>query len=154
MSMIQEIREKLRLTFGSQHKDDFQQGRIALANEIADILDRADVEDDPIPADPRFPDRPTHPDFARLSSAIQEQDAVADMLGLNEAMQVDEASLLYMANGRIDAVLSAVLSVLPNMRATILALYSDAFHLGVGFTERGGHRPTETGTTGEKEGSL
>lgn len=36
--MKEKIEELLRATFGSQYTDDFQQGKIALANEIADII--------------------------------------------------------------------------------------------------------------------
>lgn len=32
------IREVLRLTFGSQYTDEFQQGKVALAEQVADIL--------------------------------------------------------------------------------------------------------------------
>lgn len=113
-----------------------------LGERVWNILDVTPIgeEDDPIPADRRFPGRPTHPDFARLSSAIHEQDAVADVLGMDSAMKVDEVSLMYMANARIDAVLGEVLVLLPYLRTVVLALYADAFTLGVGFTERGGRR--------------
>lgn len=99
-------------------------------------------DDDLIPPDPRFPDRPHTLDFARLSSAAAEQDAVADMLGIEQAAKVDLDSLIYMAKGRLGKV-----GILPTPQA--LSLYVDAFHLGVGFQERGGHRPNETGNAGE-----
>lgn len=36
--MKEEIEKLLRKTFASQYKDDFQQGKIALACQIADII--------------------------------------------------------------------------------------------------------------------
>ena len=130
-------------------------GKIAEAWNLLDVVAVTwdEPDDEPLPADPRFPDRPTHPDFARLSSAVMQQDAVADMLGIREAANVDFESLTYLAQHRIHAAIGGV-PVPTWLMTTMGALYFDAFTLGVGFTERGGHRPAETGNPGEKEGSL
>lgn len=93
-------------------------------------------DDDLIPPDPRFPNRPHTLDFARLSSAASEQDAVADAVSLSEALEVDTLSLLYMAQERI-----RMTGIEPDPLS--LALYLDAFQLGVGFTKRGGSRNNE-----------
>lgn len=114
-----------------------------------ELLDEPDV---PIPYDPRFPGRPTHPDFARLSSAVAEQDAVADVVGLEAALSADVGSLHYMGRHRVEALLRGE-DITWGMLTKLMAIYFDAFQLGVGFTERGGHRPHKTGNTGEKEGS-
>jgi len=105
--------------------------------------------DPPIEPDPRFPDRPTHPDLARLSAAAKEQDHVAETRGLKEALDADRDSVLYMAEGRITRALgpSAV-------RIDNLSLYLDAFQLGVGFANRGGHRPIETSDNAGEGGAL
>lgn len=113
-----------------------------LGERVWNILDVTPIgeEDEPIPADDRFPDRPDHPDFARLSSAVAEQDAVADMLGIREATSVDFQSLSYMAQNRISVVYPTFPLIPPEQGVGLIALYVDAFQLGVGFTERGGHR--------------
>lgn len=116
----------------------------------ADRAQRVAGENETLEFDGRFPDRPMHPDFARLSSAVSEQDAVADALGVEEALKVDEDSLLYLAKHRV----GMYFGVRPmNVTAAYLGLYFDAFQLGVGFAERGGHRPAETGTAGEGSSS-
>ena len=109
--------------------------------------------DDLIPPDPRFPDRPHTLDFARLSSAISEQDAVAEALGLEEALGVDPDSLLYMAEARIQKALLYGVSIDAPSSVILQSIFFDGFQLGVGFQKRGGHRPTETGTAGEGSSS-
>lgn len=51
-------------------------------------------------ADPQFPDRPDHPDFWRLSAAVQEADRLSETEGFGVAMQVDARSAGYMAGQR------------------------------------------------------
>ncbi|QIG59097.1 hypothetical protein SEA_RUBYRALPH_89 [Microbacterium phage RubyRalph] len=118
----------------------------------ADRAQRAVGENETIDPDPRFPNRPTHPDFARLSSAVIEQDAIADLLGLEQAAKFDLASATYLARGRVEMMGFA--GAHENVIMRITTLYLDALNLGIGFAERGGHRPAETGTAGDKEGSL
>ena len=108
-------------------------------------------DDDLLPPDPRFPNRPHTLDFARLSSAAGEQDAVADMLDVTEALECDMESLMYMAEARMKKV--GLGFSRPETRIMLFALYFDAFQLGVGFQKRGGHRPDETGTAGEGSSS-
>lgn len=110
-------------------------------------------DDDTLTPDPRFPNRPTHPDLARLSSAAAEQDAIADMLGINEAAKVDLPSFAYIAQNRILMMFNDGSPLTVELSVKILSLYLDAFHLGVGFAKRGGHRPANTGNTGDKESS-
>lgn len=109
--------------------------------------------DDRLPVDPAHPDRPDTLDFARLSSAVSEQDALTEMLGLSVALEADEPSVRYLARGRIEmALMVGAMSGLES-RDILLMLYYDAFQLGVGFQKRGGHRPEETGTAGEGSSS-
>lgn len=84
---------------------------------------------DPSKADPRHPDRPTHPDFVRLSNALQTTDAraeagepIADILG------VDETSLLYVIDNRL-----TILGLSDN--TMLKAVYVDAFTLGMRYAE-------------------
>ena len=54
-------------------------------------------------SDPRFPDRPNHPDFYLISQALIDTDARADAgedLGSIVSDVVDPASLLYAADQR------------------------------------------------------
>jgi hypothetical protein len=110
-------------------------------------------DDNLLPADPRFPGRPHTLDFARLSSAVSEQDAIAELLGLEEALGIDAESLLYMAEARIAKALVIGAAAGSPPSVTLQSLYFDAFQMGVGFQKRGGHRPTETGTAGEGSSS-
>lgn len=103
-------------------------------------VERGQSDDAPLPPDPNFPDRPTHPDFARMSSAAIEQDAIADMLGLSEAASFDLESLAYIADARVHAALGAVDHLTHRTSLLMPVLYMDAFQLGVGFERRGGHR--------------
>lgn len=93
-------------------------------------------DDDLIPPDPAFPNRPHTLDFARLSAAVAHQDAVADMLDVTDALECDMDSLIYLAKQRAGASFGG-----PHMVKTAhLAIYLDAFQLGVEFQKRGGHR--------------
>lgn len=120
------------------------------AQAILDALRANEGDDEPLlEPDARFPERPHTLDLARLSSALHEQDAVAEVAGLPQAMDVDPASLTYMAKLRIQAALlnGARVGLHPDL--ILVSLYFDAFQLGVGFQNRGGHRPDETGNAGE-----
>lgn len=56
--------------------------------------------------DPRFPDRPTHPDFAKLSEAVIANDKVVEASEDDLAFErfarqyIDMRSLVYMADQR------------------------------------------------------
>jgi hypothetical protein len=81
--------------------------------------------------DPRFPNRPSHPDFWRLVEVINHLDGEAteghksleDILG----QDIDLDSLFYMADQR---VLRSRIPNSPVLRYAALALYLDAFALG------------------------
>lgn len=152
-SIIEQIEDVIAPALASQWKDDFQQGQRKIAAAIGEILDTL-PKDEPLEPDPRFPKRPTHPDFARLSSAVAAQDAEADMLGVNQAASVHLPSFAYLAQQRVSMALTH-LPVGHELAVAVLSLYLDAFQLGVGFTNRGGHRdlPAETGTAGEGSSS-
>jgi len=79
--------------------------------------------------DPNFPDRPTHPDFDKLSKVIIGLDLLAKQgQGFDEIMvdAVDPASLLYMMDQRIRrAMLSSA-----SASEIVMAIYLDAFALG------------------------
>lgn len=92
--------------------------------------------------DPRFPNRPTHPDFWRMSEALIEVDSRAEK---GEAVDVvenaDFDSLIYVAEQRLamDARQFSV-ALDPASKNFMLGLYIDAFTLGRGFERRGGHQ--------------
>ena len=94
--------------------------------------------------DPRYPNRPQHPDYWRMSEIVMQHDAqsVEDGKSVPEIAQVDEASLLYMASNRIGFTLNAtgLGAQARGMEPVLLAIYLDAFALGKKFAERGGHR--------------
>jgi len=93
-------------------------------------------DDDLIPFDPGFPHRPQTLDFARLSAAVSYNDAVADMLDVGAVLECDMDSLVYVAKQRAGMSFGG-----PHMVHTAhLAIYMDAFQLGVEFERRGGHR--------------
>jgi hypothetical protein len=93
-------------------------------------------DDDLIPPDPRFPERPHTLDFARLSAAVAYNDALADMLDVGAVLECDMESLIYLAKGRAGFSFGGEHMV----RTAHLAIYLDAFQLGVEFERRGGHR--------------
>jgi hypothetical protein len=97
--------------------------------------------DDPL-HDPRFPNRPQHPDFWRLADAVLENDAaVEDGTGIEEflAPYVDLPSLAYMAEQRAALYLSrAGLPV--DLAPFVAAGWVDGWIAGVKYQEKGGHR--------------
>ena len=151
---IAAIEELLKAALSSQYTDDYQQGRSALAGEIEVILGR-DEDDAPIPADPRFPDRPTHPDFARLSAAVLVNDARADAgEDVPAIFEADGDSLVYMVEQRMHTAFGFGVHMIPEgMQTMMQALFIDGFTVGIQFERRGGPRPAETGNAGDKEGS-
>lgn len=100
-----------------------------------------DDYEDPRKPDPRFPDRPTHEDFVRLSEIVQENDFKAERLGYNplQMADVDEKSLLYFLENRLGtfARLTGVEFLAdPRNQSLLSALWIDAFVAGRAF-ERG-----------------
>lgn len=68
------------------------------------MSDYEEFEDEGPKVDPRFPDRPQHPDFWRLAAIVKQMDRVSLDEGWHMAIQkyapVDVASLGYMAQQR------------------------------------------------------
>lgn len=84
--------------------------------------------------DPAFPDRPVHPDFWRISSAVLKLDGqsqVADWEAIVTPL-VDPRSLLYMAQNRVRTPNDPL--VLPS------AAWIDGFLAGAVYQQEGGHR--------------
>lgn len=148
---LRKVLEKWEISDGTEF-DDFGHMFANAAGDLLAAIEERVREDPPLPVDPRFPDRPTHPDFARLSATVIEQDQRAETFGINAAASVHLPSFAYLAQRRVRMATEG-LELGEGMAVAILATYLDAFQLGVGFAERGGHRPSQTGTAGEKEGS-
>lgn len=119
---------------------------------------------DPRQRDPRFPDRPQHEDFYLLSEVVQENDRLAEQASADvfKIAGVDQASAIYMIQGRLDRFLDsrgahrtqAVL--VPSM-----GMWLDGFAAGVAFNQRRtgeleskvANQAAETGTAGEGSSS-
>lgn len=88
--------------------------------------------------DPRFPNRPQHPDFWRLVSAVNYLDGEATEGGRSTqdilAQYVDAESIAYLSQQRFMRALEAAGGDL-DFRAIALSLYIDAFALGCQFTK-------------------
>ena len=102
---------------------------------------------DPTARDPRFPDRPTHPDFARLSYAVQTHDAMAEQLDVNPfaVVGVDPESMMYLIRNRFamfnqlgGAPTGTDRAHLREAHPFLVALYLDAFALGKAYAESAG----------------
>lgn len=91
---------------------------------------------DPRERDPRFPDRPTHRDFIRLSDIVQAHDDRAEIRGENPfaIAGVDEESIKYFMQNRM-AIFQQRIGLLPIPLPSLMALYLDAFALGQRFTQ-------------------
>lgn len=95
--------------------------------------------------DPRFPNRPQHPDFWRIADVLNQLDGESleggkDLPEIVVGM-VDLESLIYSASNR--AIKQIELLGLPNdtrMRAALTATFLNAFLAGVQFERAGGHR--------------
>jgi hypothetical protein len=101
--------------------------------------------DDPL-RDPRFPKRPQHPDFWRLSDAILEQDGRAEEGGEDvfTIADVDGDSIAYVAQQRAALLTRAYgVAVTRDVAVLLMSAYIDAFTLGRAFERKGGHREAE-----------
>lgn len=103
-----------------------------------------DDYEDPRKQDPRFPERPTHPDFMVLSTVVQQNDIQAERLGGNplEMVEVDQKSMLYFLRNRIGIFgqrLGFDISD-PRVQTALMSLYIDAFALGRGYEAAGEYR--------------
>jgi hypothetical protein len=93
--------------------------------------------------DPRFPERPTHPDFWRISEVVLQNDGGADegRKTMEEMVSetVDLKSLSYFAMQRAGTFCQRL--GLPESMVTALAsAWLDAFMAGAKYQERGGHQ--------------
>ena len=93
--------------------------------------------------DPRFPKRPTHPDFWRISEVVLQNDGNADegKKPLEDIVKdtVDVESLTYFAMQR--AGMTCQKAGLPESLAPVLgSVWLDAFMAGARFQQRGGHQ--------------
>lgn len=117
--------------------------------------------------DPRFPGRPQTLDFERLSEICVKQDDVASYDDVEKILSVlvDHEALIYVAQHRMISLMSTsptLLMIKSFALPSLMASFVDGFAKGAAFVEAGGHRedpkpteePTQTGNTGEKEGSL
>lgn len=100
------------------------------------------AENDPL-NDPRFPKRPTHPDFWRISEVVLQHDGEADegnqSMGEIVKDTVDLESLTYFAMQR--AGMTCQRSGLPDALVPVLgSVWLDAFMAGARFQQRGGHQ--------------
>ena len=84
---------------------------------------------DPSQFDPRFPDRPTHPDFVRLANAAQNVDSQAGSgRGVSDILNLDEDSVVYFIEQRLGAM---------GITSTVAkAMYLDAITIAT-YAERG-----------------
>lgn len=91
--------------------------------------------------------RPTHPDFWRLSEVVRAHDDRANVAGLAAVVAdlADLDSVSYMADQRVMRVEELVLrsKLGPRERTVLEGLFMDAFYLGVGFQRAGGHQEEE-----------
>ena len=95
--------------------------------------------------DPRWPNRPQHPDFWRMSEALVEMDQRAEQGEDPFAIaRVNQASLVYAAQQRAVRAMNIARRLDPTANGAnakaMLMLYIDAFTLGREFERRGGHQ--------------
>lgn len=95
--------------------------------------------------DPRFPDRPTHPDFWRISQVLTMNDGRATEGGQSvpeiTAAVVDIDSLTYAAKQRAGIACQALgLPTSPGWVAKLASVWIDAFVAGATFEQEGGHQ--------------
>jgi hypothetical protein len=100
---------------------------------------------DPTGRDPRFPNRPTHPDFAELSDAVQANDKEADAGRLLDRIAdfVDLESLEYIVLQRA----MRMAEIKGGDVAQIAGAIMDGFALGAAY-ERGRMTPIDRNTAG------
>ena len=95
--------------------------------------ERDRMTDIPHRPDPRFPNRPDHPDFWAMSDIVRENDEVwSSRYKERVAQYVDRESLRYIAWNRAGSVPGAD----PQMQALIASGIMDGFMLGCAYMER------------------
>lgn len=103
---------------------------------------------DPTKADSLFPDRPTHPDFVRISLVMQTLDMESEQPDFDyrayTEQVVDLPSFFYAGNHRagtgIDALGMVMEKIPPMLRAFIVSTWMDGFMIGAQFQKQGGHQ--------------
>jgi hypothetical protein len=93
--------------------------------------------------DPRFPKRPTHPDFWRISEVVLQNDGntTEGSKAIDDIVKdtVDMESLTYFAMQR--AGMACQRAGLPDALVPVLgSVWLDAFLAGATFQKRGGHQ--------------
>lgn len=100
------------------------------------------MNDDDLLNDRRFPERPQHPDFWRLSEVILKQDgrhpAGGDQLHLDPTL-IDSTSLFYMAQQRA-AIMAQALHLSGQAQSAVYAALMTGIIHGIEFEKAGGHR--------------
>lgn len=117
------------------------------------------MTDHPAGPDPKYPDRPDHPDFRRMSEVIMEMDSNQQFTPRRRAAYValdrpeparfnpfqgivDPASVSYMAEARVAMGLKHFREGLlrtDKLDELMQALWMEAFACGVKFQQAGGH---------------
>ncbi len=95
--------------------------------------------------DPRFPNRPQHPDFWRLSETAMALDGKTAESGASvsdvASPDIDVESLFYAAESRVNLMLQATgLKVPDSVQGAMVAIYISALVHGIEFQKAGGHR--------------
>lgn len=90
---------------------------------------------DPIHPDPRFPNRPNHPDFMELANLVLEMDDptvdVEEHLGF-----IDEESLTYFVGERLPILMKAAREHKVDPPNFMMALYIEAMSMGYHLSQR------------------
>lgn len=92
--------------------------------------------------DPRFPDRPQHHDFARLSAVVIEADDLSLSKTVPETMKglCDLASAKYMAEGRASLIAARTgIGHGEPLHSMFAACFLDGLRAGIRFQQEGGH---------------
>jgi hypothetical protein len=94
--------------------------------------------------DPRFPSRPQHPDFWRLSEVVLKLDGDSTEgrrpLKASAEGRIDLASLAYLASQRVGLLEQRVGELPDNVRASLAAMFLTGVLTGIEFERAGGHR--------------
>lgn len=93
----------------------------------------------------KFPNRPDHPDFWRLSDCVLRLDGASQEATDNAfesalADTCDETSLLYMGAQRVLRMCAAIGIADREQIAAVLAVWCEGFIVGSRFEKKGGRR--------------
>lgn len=95
--------------------------------------------------DPRFPDRPQHPDFWRLSEVCLQLDGAATEGGKEipeiTADLIDMESLDYLTRNRVGLLVQALgIPFSPEVIRALETVFFTSVLTGIAFEKKGGHR--------------